>query len=349
MLDKAAHKAAIVAAGILPALLTPLVIAQTPSAAPAKPDSAEVTAHIDKAKKIAGAEWAMEANFFCIAPRANSPNDPLIEPTKLFDNVYAIGRSGTLVYAITTPDGIILIDSGYANEVESVLLPGMMKLSLDPARIKYVVVTHGHGDHFGGAAYLQEHYGAHVFLSQADWDLMLNPPAPAGGKQGPAPADAKTDGKKGKAAAAPVVPPKKDMTAVEGQPITLGGESLTPVMIPGHTPGSMGLIFPVMERGKKHVAAIFGGTVLTPGPISNQNFEIYIRSIDHFREMTKQAKVDVELQNHPLYDGLEEKLAKLRDRKAGAPNPFIVGQAGYGKFLDVMSECARAQLARRAQ
>jgi metallo-beta-lactamase class B len=324
--------------GLLLSVLRPaLLTAQVPPAAPARPDSAEVKQHIEKAKKIAGTDWAGEANFFCLMPRANSPNDPVIEPTKIFDNVYAVGRSGTLVYAITTSDGIILIDSGYANEEESVLLPGMKKLGLDPAKIKYVIVTHGHGDHFGGAAYLQEHYGAHVVLSQADWDLMLNPPpaAPKGGKQGKAPAT-------------PVMPPKKDLVAMEGQPITLGGEKVTPVMIPGHTPGSMGLIFDVTDRGKKHTAALFGGTILLAGAISDAGLQQYLHSIDHFKEITKQAKVDVELQNHPLYDGLEERLAKLRDRKPGAANPFIVGKSNYQKFLDVQAECMRAAVARRA-
>ena len=108
--------------GLLLSVLHPaLLTAQAPPAAPAKPDSAEVKQHIEKAKKIAGTDWAGEANFFCLMPRANSPNDPLIEPTKIFDNVYAVGRSGTLVYAITTSDGIILIDSGYANDARKFL------------------------------------------------------------------------------------------------------------------------------------------------------------------------------------------------------------------------------------
>jgi metallo-beta-lactamase class B len=300
--------------------------------------SPEVTEHVEKAKKIAGSEWAPEAKFFCLAPRANSPNDPLIEPTKIFDNVYAIGRSGTLVFAITTSEGIILIDSGYANEVETVLLAGMKKLGLDPASIKYVIVTHGHGDHFGGAAYLQDHYSAHVYLSQPDWDLMLNPPAPpAGSKQGKGPAPP------------PLATPKKDLVAVEGQPIALGGEKVMPVLIPGHTPGSMGLIFDVIDGGKHHVAGIFGGTILTPGRIPDEGLQQYLHSIDHFKAIAKQSKVDVELQNHPLYDGLEQKLAALHDHKPGAPNPFVVGQANYGKFLDIMAECIRAEVARRAK
>jgi metallo-beta-lactamase class B len=60
-------------------------------------------------------------------------------------------------------------------------------------------------------------------------------------------------------------------------------------------------------------------------------------------------KVDVELQNHPLYDGMETRLARLKARTAGQPNPFVVGTDAYMRFLTVMSECTRAQLERRKQ
>src|SRR5271165_3738029 len=90
-------------------ILAGCVRAQAPQAAPAKPDSPTVLEHVAKAKQIAGKEWAGEATFFCDAPRANSPTDPLIEPARLFDNLYAFGRSGTVVYALTTSAGIILI------------------------------------------------------------------------------------------------------------------------------------------------------------------------------------------------------------------------------------------------
>lgn len=153
--------------------------AQVPATPPAKQDSPAVLEHIEKAKQIAGQEWASEAVFFCTAPRANLPTDPLIEPSKLFDNLYAFGRSGTVVYALTTPAGIMLIDSGYANEVETVLITQMKAVGLDPAQVKTIILTHGHGDHFGGAAYFQDHYGAHVVESAADWDFNPEPSATA--------------------------------------------------------------------------------------------------------------------------------------------------------------------------
>jgi len=306
-----------------------------PPAAPAKPDSPEVLKHVEKAKQIAGKEWAGEATFFCTAPRANSPTDPLIEPTKLFDNLYAFGRSGTVVYAITTSDGIILIDSGYGNEVESVLIAQMKTVGLDPAQVKTIILTHGHGDHFGGAAYFQDHYGAHIVESAADWDLMEHPPQPPPGfaPKGPPPA--------------PVTPPHRDMVAEEGKPIVLGDEKVNPVMIPGHTPGAMALIFPVKDGGKTHIAGLYGGTVLLTVILKDEQLRQYLKSMEHYKEVARKMKVDVEIQNHPLYDGMPEKLAALKDRKPGAPNPFVVGPSSYAKFLDVQSECMQAALARR--
>ena len=44
--------------------------------------------------------WAGEEHFFCEAPRANSPNDPPIEPTKIFDSVYVIGNQGTAPFIV---------------------------------------------------------------------------------------------------------------------------------------------------------------------------------------------------------------------------------------------------------
>src|SRR5690349_14034118 len=129
-----------------------LVGAQAPPApAPAKPDSPEVVALIEKAKKAGGPMWAEEAHFFCEAPRANSANDPPITPTKIFDNVYVIGNEGTVVYIVQTSDGLVMFDSLGGNQVESQLLPGFKALGLDPAQVKAIVVAHGHADHFGGS------------------------------------------------------------------------------------------------------------------------------------------------------------------------------------------------------
>lgn len=314
-------------------LCTLLLHAQPPQALP-KPDSDAVKAMIEKAKKAGGPMWAEEAHFFCEAPRANSATDPPIEPTKIFDNVYVIGNQGTVAYVIATSDGLLmidLIDSLAANQVETQLLPGFQKLGLDPAKVKMIVMGHGHADHFGGSSYFQEHFGSKVYIAAADWNLMENPPAAA--KKGPP------------AAANPL--PKHDQVVVEGQPIEVGDFRMTPVAIPGHTPGSMAYIFPVKDNGETRIAALYGGTVLTPGIVSDEGLQTYLKSAAHFKEQAKKAKVETELQNHPLMDPIQPKLDKLKARKKGEPNPFVVGQANYLKFVDVIAACTEVNIARR--
>ena len=299
-------------------------------AAAAKPDSPEARAHVETAKKIAGSYWAAEEHFLCEAPRADPAKDP--GPVKLFDNLYAIpgqySVGNAVVYVIPTSAGIMLIDAGHAKDVESVVLPGLKTLGLDPANIKIVILAHGHEDHFGGAAYLQQHYGAHIAMAAADWDFINLPRPPAAG---------------GNAAAPPPLP-KRDMAAFEGVPITLGEESVTPVFIPGHTPGSLGLIFPVKDGGKTHMVGMVGGGFIAQG--TGSQVQEFIDSLQHFQDWAKKMKVDVEIQNHPVFDGFGDKLTAVRARKPGEPNPFVVGQANYIRFVDVMTECAKATLAR---
>ena len=299
--------------------------------AAAKPDSPEVLAHIEKAKKIAGTFWAPAEHFLCEAPRATPAADP--GPVKLFDNLYAIpgpySVGNAVTYVIPTSAGIMLIDSGHAKDVQSVILPGLKTLGLDPANIKVIILAHGHEDHYGGSAYLQEHYGARVAMTAADWDFIKLP-------RPPAPQANATPGNE----APPPALPKRDMIAFEGVPITLGDAKVTPVFIPGHTPGSLGLIFPVKDGGKTHVVGMVGGGFIAQGSASQ--VQEFIDSIQHFEEWTKSMKVDVEIQNHPVFDGFADKLAALRARKPGEPNPFVVGQENYTRFMDLMIECAKA-------
>ena len=306
-------------------------LAQAPAAAPAKPDSPEVQALVEKTKKAGGTQFAQAAHFWCEAPRANAATDPPIPPTKIFDNVYAIGNEGTVVYVVQTSAGLLMFDSLGTAFLNNQLLPGFQALGLNPADVKMILLGHGHADHFGNAPYFQEKFGTKVYLSSVDWDFMEHPPA----------------GRNGQPPAPPQGLPKHDQIASEGQPIVLGDFKVTPVSIPGHTPGALGYIFPVKDNGKTRMAALYGGTVLTPGIISDEGLQTYLQSVARFKEATRKAKVEVEIQNHPLMDPIQAKLDRLKTRTKGQPNPFVVGTKGYQTFLDVMSICTEANIERR--
>ena len=220
-----------------------------PGPAAAAADSPAVTAIVDRARAAAGNEWGEAVEFFCgNSGRANRADDPEIRPTRVFDNLYALGRTSTVVWALTTPDGILLIDAGYPDQLESVLLPQMRAAGLDPNDVRYVLVGHGHADHFGGASYFQQR-GARVALSAADWDLIENPPPPRPARRAAPPA-------------AGLPPPRRDVVVADGEPISFGGVEITPVLIPGHTPGALGFVFRVADGARSHTAALFGGSIL---------------------------------------------------------------------------------------
>ena len=143
-----------------------------------------------------------------------------------------------------------MIDSLSPDQTETQLLPGFQKLGLDPAQVKIIVVGHGHARSlrrralFSGPLRLQDLHGRGG----------LGHPRQAAVWKG----------------ASCFTLPKRDQVLVEGQPVVLGDLKVTPVAVPGHTPGSMGFIFPVKDKGKKYMAAMYAGTVLTPGIVSDE-------------------------------------------------------------------------------
>jgi metallo-beta-lactamase class B len=307
----------IIAACATAALTVATLAAQAPPrpAAP-RPDSPEIQQRLDDIRKAAGPDWAETVDFLCAANanRANRPDDPALTPTRVFDNLAVVGRTGTAIWIVTTSAGLVLIDSGYEDQLDSVLLKGMAALGLDPARVTHVVIAHGHADHVGGARYFQQR-GARVVMGDADWTL------------------------------APSL--MRDVTMGDGQTLRVGDVTFTFAAVPGHTAGSLGVIVPVKDGQAMHRAGLFGGSVLIPGFIGDEGLRQYARSVEHWAAVTRAMNVDVEIQNHPLYDGFVPKLARVSQRRPGQPHPFVVGAAAYQRFVEVMSGCAQVQFARR--
>lgn len=260
-------------------------------------------------------------NAFCPKPAQSSPaaadaaaKDITIEPARVFDNLYFVGDRSTSSWALTTNAGIILIDAGFHYSVEGTIVGGLKKLGLDPAAVKYVIVSHGHNDHFGGAHYLQKTYGAHIVMSEADWTHMVTWPQ----RGSPAPY------------------PDRDIVVQDGDVIELGGVSVRIVVTPGHTPGTISPIFPVTDGEQTHLVGYWGGD--GAGYLPAPEIETYMRSADRF--MGLDPAVDVELSNHVVADGTLQKLPLLDTRQAGDPHPFVSGNAAFREWVGVLKSCA---------
>jgi metallo-beta-lactamase class B len=298
-------------------------------------DIKDSDAHIAAAKAAAGEDFQNLFTFQCYGPGPGGPRAATgavarvgqrppgppdrstwyAEPAKVFDNLYFFGQSEYAVWAITTSEGIIVLDTIFDYSVEDEVVAGMKKLGLDPAKIKYAVVSHAHPDHDGGARFLQDHYGTRVIMSPADWDVL----------------DKRTNGTK----------PKRDIEATDGQKLTLGDTTLTLYITPGHTPGTISTVFPVKDNGTPHVAALWGGVGLNTNRESIQN---YIRSAQRFSDIVKQARADIIFANHTDWDRSKINLPMLAKRTPGSQNPYIVGNAKVLNFLKVAEECAMARV-----
>jgi len=253
------------------------------------------------------------------------------EPVKVFDNLYYLGQTEYSAWAVTTSEGIIIVDAIYDYSVEDEVVNGLKKLGLDPANIKYVIVSHGHSDHAGGAKYLQDHFGARVIMSAADWDL-LNRDTGAWLK------------------------PKRDMVATDGQRLTLGDTTLTLYLTPGHTLGTISTLIPVKDSGTPHLVAEWGGTkfnwltnrraYITAANPDRFWFETYSNSARRFRDIVAKAGADIIISNHPEYDRSERKLPLVAKRKPGDPNPYVIGTEAVQRYLTVAEQCAIAGLMR---
>jgi metallo-beta-lactamase class B len=308
-----------------------LAIGLCAAAAAAQAPQSEVERHIAAARAAAGEHAAM-VDRLCPSPsvtrpvqgnRTAQPGVPAreswhAEPAKVFDNFYFVGMTEFSAWAVTTSEGIIVIDPLFDYSVEDEVVEGLRKLGFDPADIEYVLVSHGHLDHVGGAKLLQERFGARVLLTAADWDLLDRDN--------------------------PSWKPRRDLEITDGQKLTLGDTTLTMYFTPGHTNGTVSTLIPLRDGANRHLAALWGGTLFNFGPDAAR-FKSYADSAARFRELATAAGADVLLSNHTDYDGTKQKLPALASRAPSAPHPYVVGNDSVRRYLTVANECAQAALA----
>jgi len=293
-----------------------------------------VARHLSAARRLAEPDLLPEFYWRCLTSPLDRKtvfaiqHDGLVAPARVLDQLYSVGQNSVSAWALDTSDGIVLIDSlNNPAEARDILLPNLVKLGLDPKRIRYVIVTHGHGDHWGGAKYLQDNYGAKVIMSEADWAMVESPDRGGGPFRD-------------------LVPPRRDIVARDGDAITLGKTTVRLYLTPGHTPGTLSLVFPATEEGRPHVVGLMGGS---GGGQSAASVHAQIASLIRWSKVTEAAGADVVIANHPTHNAANERLALLRYAMPGDPNPFVYGPAKFQRYVKVLEQCSRVQLARMGE
>ncbi len=295
-------------------------------AAAQTPDTVE--GHLAAAKAAAGFDFTGTLARLCVAPQTGPGRDVAppppppraqwyTEPGKVFDNLYFVGSRIHSSWALTTSEGIILIDTIYDYNSEEAIVGGLKKLGLDPANVKTVIISHGHRDHVGGARMMQDRFKSRIMMGGPDWDVLDKMQ------------NAYPQGK-----------PVRDVVAMDGQKVTLGDGAVTLVHTPGHTPGTLSMIFDVKDQSKPLTVAYSGGTAFN-FVNTVPNFDIYIASQRKMAAAAANAKATVLMSNHSEFDNAVTKIRTIPARRAEEPHPFEIGADAVGRYFKVTEHCAQ--------
>jgi metallo-beta-lactamase class B len=186
--------------------------------------------------------------------------------------------------------------------------------------VKYVIISHAHGDHVGGAKLMQDRFKSRLVMGEPDWQLI-----------------------EGSVNRFPNGKPKRDIVGADGQKIALGDTSVTLVATPGHTDGTLSMIFQVKDNGKPLTVAYSGGTAFN-FPNDVPHFDTYISSQRKMAAAAAAAGATILMSNHSEFDNAVSKIKMIAGRKSGETHPFELGAETVGRYFKVTDECA--QLAR---
>ena len=255
------------------------------------------------AQRGARTDWNLKAPWG--ATRQDATRDPKT-PYKIFDNVYYVGMQTVCSYLVTTNNGLVLIDASWAETADSIL-NNIRTLGFNPANIKYILVTHSHTDHLGGAAKVKEVSHAPVGMSAEDWTAAKMPP---------------------------------DLVLKDGQSLAVGDTTFKFYFTPGHTPGATSIEFQARDGGRTYRTLIPGGLGLQFGPAETPTF---LKSMERLKQL---GPWDAMLGNHPwlmpVYLGDVEK--GLAGRGRGA-HPAAPGAAKNNEWLDSVIKVTKDKLA----
>ena len=257
------------------------------------------------------------ATTFVAAQELNPQDDPAVQrvaPFQVFDNLYYVGARWVSAWLLVSDQGLILFDSLYG-ELTDLVIDGIRELGFDPDDVRYVIVTHAHFDHIGGARRFQEEFGSVVMMTDADWQMTDEP-----------------------AIYQDYPKPVRHLSVADGSTLNLGRTRLRFMVTPGHTPGVLSTRFTVYDRGYPHDAFMFGGVGLNFSGV--ERTESYINSVQRLQQL---PDIEVNIPNHEASGEVFERYEILQDRQDGDPHPFVDPES-WTAWLEILLLNAQSKL-----
>lgn len=249
-------------------------------------------------------------------------------PYRVIGNIYYVGSKGVAQYLITTPQGHLLLDTGFEVSVPR-LADNVRALGFRFEDVKILLTSHAHIDHVQGHARARQMTGAQVVVSAPDAPFIES-----GGKGEPV-----FDGIHSWA------PCPVDRIIADGERVTLGGTTLVAHLTPGHTRGATTWTMNVEDGGRTLAVVFFPSANVNPGVRLVDNPRYPEIATDFLRSFAvwKSLPCDVVLGAHGAFFDMEPKYARLT--ASTSANPFI-DPDGYRRLIAEAEKKFEDQLAR---
>jgi len=222
-----------------------------------------------------------------------TPNPPTLVNQR-FSDTYAYGDLKLQLiyscYLIKHGDDYLLWDAGHAMTTPNVapkvsLVDQLAQINLKPEQIKYLGISHYHGDHVGQAGSFPK---STLLIGKGAWDALTSPKPPEGVNPAPFANWIKGEGK------VEAVPLDKDV---------FGDGSVIMLYTPGHTPGHHSLLVKLPQKGAVLVSgdlAHFHENYETNGvPTFNTDRAQSLASLDRIKKIAAGTKATVIIQHDP--------------------------------------------------
>jgi len=244
---------------------------------------------------------------------------------KVVGNVYYVGSRGLATFLITTPDGHVLINSGFDRTVP-LIQKSVESLGFKITDVKILLASHAHSDHVAGLARLQKLTGAKVCVMRGDDQVVAS-----GGKGQYRYTTDRWD------------PCKVDRVLKDRDEVKLGGVTLVARLTPGHTRGCTTWTWKVEDGGKKYDVVVIGSPNVNPGfrLVNNKDYPEIAADFAKTFEVLKSLPCDVFLGAHGAYYDMVERYGLL---KKGHANAFV-NPEGYKEFVAQKERAFRSTLA----